>query len=81
MNIRRLFTPAILLLSPLLFAPSLGVAAADPFPMGCVSCHTVDKTKGADHRLSVALTEWTLGKVDADLLAKAKASAPAGVTL
>ena len=80
MNIRRSFTPAFLLLTPLLFAPSLA-SAADPFPMGCVSCHTVDKTNGADHRLSVALTQWTLGKIDADLLAKSEASAAEGVTL
>ena len=80
MNTRRLFTPAFLLLTPLLLAPTLALAA-DPFPMGCVSCHTVDKATGADHRLSVALTQWTLGKVDAGLLAHAKASAPAGVTL
>jgi len=80
MNIRRSFAPAFLLLTPLLLAP-VTVLAADAFPMGCVSCHTVDKAKGADHRLSVALKEWTLGKIDADLLAKSKASAPAGVTL
>ena len=80
MNIRRLFAPAFLLLIPLQLAP-VTVSAADAFPMGCVSCHTVDKAKGADHRLSVALKEWTLGKIDAGLLAKAKASAPAGVTL
>jgi hypothetical protein len=80
MNIRRSIAPALMLLTPLLLAPTLA-SAADPFPMGCVSCHTVDKAKGADHRLSVALTEWTLGKVDAGLLAHAKASAPAGVTL
>jgi hypothetical protein len=80
MNFRRLFAPAFLLLPPLVLAP-VTVSAADAFPMGCVSCHTVDKAKGADHRLSVALKEWTLGKIDADLLAKSKASAPAGVTL
>jgi len=80
MNVRRLFAPALLLLIPLLLAP-VTVSAADAFPMGCVSCHTVDKAKGADHRLSVALKEWTLGKIDADLLAKSKASAPVGVTL
>jgi cytochrome c553 len=80
MNVRRSIAPAFLLLTPLLLAPMLA-SAADPFPMGCVSCHAVDKAKGADHRLSVALTEWTLGKVDAGLLAHAKASAPAGVTL
>ena len=80
MSIRRPFTPAFMLLATLMALPALSLAA-DPFPKGCVSCHTVDKTKGADHRLSVALTQWTAGKVDADLLAQAKASAPAGVVL
>ena len=80
MNIRRLFAPAFLLLTPLLLAP-VTVSAADAFPMGCVSCHTVDKAKGADHRLSVAMAQWTAGKVDAGLLAQSKASMPAGVAL
>ena len=80
MSIRRPVIPAFLLLSSLMAvsAPSL---AADPFPKGCVSCHTVDKAKGADHRLSVALGQWTAGKVDPGLLAQSKASAPAGVVL
>lgn len=56
-------------------------ATIDPFPNGCVSCHVVDKAKGTDHRLSTALAKWTSGKVDAGLLAKSKASAPAGLTL
>lgn len=80
MNVRRSITPALVLLTALLALPAAGLAA-DAYPMGCVSCHTVDKAKGADHRLSVALTQWTLGKIDADLLAMSKASAPAGVTL
>ena len=56
-------------------------AAADAYPNACVSCHVVDKAKGTDHRLSVALAKWTAGKVDASLLAKAKAAAPAGLAL
>lgn len=56
-------------------------AAADPYPNGCVSCHTVDKAKGTDRRLSTALAKWTAGKVDAGLLAQSKAAAPAGLTL
>lgn len=80
MKIRRLVTPAFLLFTTLAMLPTPGLAA-DPFPKGCVSCHTLDKAKGADHRLSVALAQWTAGKVDADLLAKSKASAPAGVVL
>lgn len=81
MNTRRRFTPAFLLLTALTALPTLGLAAGDPFPKGCVSCHTVDKAKGTDHRLSVALKQWTAGKVDAGLLAQSKASAPAGVVL
>ena len=81
MNTRRLFTPALLMLTALTALPTLGLAAGDPFPKGCVSCHTVDKAKGTDHRLSVALAQWTAGKVDAGLLAQSKASAPAGVVL
>ena len=80
MNIRKLLTPALLTLATLMILPTPGLAA-DAFPKGCVSCHTVDKAKGADHRLSVALAQWTAGKVDADLLAKSKASAPTGVVL
>jgi len=80
MSIRRSFTPAFLLLAALVVLPSL-VLAADPFPKGCVSCHTVDKAKGADHRLSVAMAQWTAGKVDPALLAQSKASMPAGVAL
>jgi len=81
MNTRRLFAPAFLLLTALTALPTLGLAAGDPFPKGCVSCHTVDKAKGTDHRLSVALAQWTAGKVDAALLAQSKASAPAGIVL
>jgi hypothetical protein len=81
MNTRRLLTPAFLLSTALTALPTLGLAAGDPFPQGCVSCHTVDRAKGTDHRLSVALAQWTAGKVDAGLLAQSKASAPAGVVL
>ena len=80
MSIRRPFNPAFLLLATLMALPALSLAA-DQFPKGCVSCHTVDKAKGADHRLSVALAQWTLGKVEPALLAQSKASMPAGVAL
>ena len=63
MNIRRVLLPELPLLVALLAVPALGQAAGDPFPKACVSCHTVDKAKGADHRLSVALAQWTAGKV------------------
>jgi cytochrome c553 len=62
-----------------LSALSLAAQAADSFPNACVSCHVVDKAKGQDHRISTLLKEWTAGKVDAGLLAKTKASMPAGV--
>ena len=41
----------------------------------------LDKSKGKDERLSVALTQWTAGKIEPGLLAKSKASSPAGLTL
>jgi len=61
--------------------PTIGVAAVDPYPNGCVSCHVLDKGKAVDNRLSVALKDWTAGKIDPVLLAKSKAAAPAGLTL
>jgi len=81
MTVHRTRTRAFLLLAVLTAVPTLTGAAGDQFSKGCVSCHTVDEAKGADHRLSVALGEWTAGKVGAGLLAKSKASAPSGVTL
>jgi cytochrome c2 len=81
MNTRRIFTPSSLLLVALAALPMAGLAAGDPFPKGCVSCHTMDKAKGVDNRLGVALAQWTAGKIDAGLLAQAKASMPAGVAL
>lgn len=60
--------------------PVPGLTAADKHPEGCVDCHVVDKTRGHDERLSVALAEWTAGKIDAELLAQTRASMPAGVT-
>ncbi len=61
-------------------APAPG-RAADAFPNACVSCHVADKATGADHRLSTAMAAWSTGKIEPGLLAKSKASAPAGVTL
>jgi hypothetical protein len=61
--------------------PTTAGAAVDAYPGGCVSCHVVSKDKVQDHRLSTLLKAWTAGKVDADLLAKSKASMPAGVAL
>jgi hypothetical protein len=81
MVIQRIFVAASVLWTALVIAPAVAAVAVDPYPNGCVSCHVVDKAKGVDHRLSVALAKWTSGKVDAGLLAKAKASAPAGLAL
>ena len=81
MFVHHSFVAVGLSLLAFLGAPTLAFAAGDLFPKGCVSCHTVDKAKGADHRISTALAQWTGGKIDADLLAKSKASMPAGVTL
>jgi len=61
--------------------PSLAAAAVDAYPNACIDCHVVYKDKGLDERFSVALKQWTTGKVDPGLLAKAKASAPAGLVL
>ena len=61
--------------------PSLAAAAVDAYPNACIDCHVVYKDKGLDERFSVALKQWTTGKVDPGLLAKAKASGPAGLVL
>jgi hypothetical protein len=81
MNIYRSFLAASVLLALLVALPTTGSAAVDPNPDGCVSCHVLDKAKGVDHRLSVVLREWTAGKIEPGLLAKSKASAPAGLAL
>jgi len=81
MNAHRSILAASLLSTMLVALPTTGNGAVDPYPTGCVSCHVVDKAKGTDNRLSVALKEWTAGKVGPGLLAKAKASAPAGLAL
>lgn len=80
MNANRFILTAGALCAMLMAAPDAR-PATDPFANGCVSCHVVDKAQGADHRLSTALKEWTAGRVPEQLMAKAKASAPAGVTL
>lgn len=72
---------ASVLATTLAALPTLGLAAVDPYPNGCVSCHALDKGSGADERLSVALKAWTAGKIEPTLFAKSKAAAPAGLTL
>ena len=81
MSIHRYILASSLLAATLIALPTMGSAAVDPSPNGCVSCHVLDKSKGVDERLSVMLQEWTAGKIEPGLLAKSKASAPAGLTL
>jgi hypothetical protein len=81
MNIHRKVLATSVLATTLVALPTMGLAAVDSYPNGCVSCHVLDKGKGVDHRLSVALKEWTAGKIEPGLLAMSKAAAPAGLTL
>jgi hypothetical protein len=55
-----------------------GINAEDKAPRACVSCHV--KMPELDARLSTAMAQWTV-KVEPQLLAKAQAAAPTGVTL
>ncbi len=61
---------------PLATAPGI---AQDEFPQGCVSCHIV-LPDGRDVRLSNLMTQWAT-EVPALLLERARASAPAGLTI
>ncbi|MCX6156325.1 MAG: hypothetical protein NT007_19405 [Candidatus Kapabacteria bacterium] len=55
-----------------------GVNADDKFPKGCVSCHTV--VDGKDHKVST-IVKAIADAVTPELLAKAQASSPEGLTL
>jgi len=57
-----------------------GINAPDPFPGGCVDCHVVQPQLNVDGRLSTHMKQLA-EKVDAAMLARAQAAAPAGVTL
>lgn len=72
---------ASVIAAALVALPTMGAAAVDPYPNGCVSCHVLDAGKNVDHRLSVAMKEWTSGRIEPGLLAKSKAAAPAGLVL
>jgi len=67
---------------PLLAATPAPKTAAmlvkDPFPNGCVDCHSNKKDMPVP--LSTGLKEWTT-KVDRALLAKSQAAAPKGMSL
>jgi hypothetical protein len=58
-----------------------GLTATDTHPGACVDCHVVYRERGMDVRLSVLLKKWTDGDVEPGLLALARASAPAGLTV
>jgi cytochrome c553 len=81
MNFRPILLAGTVLVVASTLLPVAAQAAADAYPNGCVSCHVLDKAKAQDHRMSTLLKSWTAGKIDADLLAKSKASMPSGVAL
>jgi len=56
-----------------------GITAEDDFPLACVSCHVM-LPDGMDARISTLMQRWRVD-VDSTLLAKAQASAPAGLKL
>ena len=57
-----------------------GITAEDRYPHACVDCHINYVDLKLDTRFSTMLRQWG-EKVTPQLLAKAQASAPAGVTL
>ena len=57
-----------------------GITADDMFPLGCVNCHLNFTDRGMDKRISTSLVKWT-EKVEPQLLNKAQAATPKGVTL
>lgn len=57
-----------------------GLTAEDKFPNGCVDCHIKMPDINQDERISTLMSKWNK-KVEPELLKKAHAVAPAGVTL
>jgi len=57
-----------------------GITSEDRYPHACVDCHINYVDMKLDTRISTMLKQWQQ-KVPAPLLAKAQASAPAGVAL
>jgi len=55
MSIHRYILASSLLAATLVAMPTMGRAAVDPSPNGCVSCHVLDQAKGVDERLGVLL--------------------------
>ncbi len=57
-----------------------GLTMEDKFPNGCVDCHINMPDIKQDERISTLISKWNR-EVEAKLLKKAQATAPAGVTL
>lgn len=57
-----------------------GLTAEDKFPRGCVDCHINMPERNQDERISTLMSKWNK-KVEPELLEKAQAVAPAGMTL
>lgn len=57
-----------------------GITAPDAFPNACVDCHLNYREQNLDVRFSTLLAAWQQGAAP-KLLEKARAAAPAGVTL
>ena len=57
-----------------------GITAADPFQNACVDCHIARPEIDVDGRFATALASWGEA-VRPDLLERAQAAAPRGVTL
>lgn len=60
--------------------PIPGITIEDLYPRACVDCHIVYEDVELDARLSTLLKGW-LEHVEPELLEKAQAAAPEGVTL
>jgi len=57
-----------------------GLTAEDKFPHGCVDCHINMPDRNQDERISTLMSKWN-EKVEPELLERAQAVAPAGITL
>ena len=57
-----------------------GINAEDPFPRGCVDCHTIYPDARGDKRLSTIMKPWG-EKVEPRIVERSQAATPKGVTL
>lgn len=95
--LRYFLASAVLFVLPLTLFPNVGMAESaqkqlppgrkipgltieDKFPNGCVDCHINMPDIKQDERISALMSKWN-SHVEAKLLKKAQAIAPAGVTL